>query len=877
MKRLRTIAVLLLFAMLITLPVSCKSSDTETEKSSENSTESATQTETHTETETNDTIETEEETIVITDVMIGETLEAEYAADFSVSRVFSNDMVVQRNEHIRVWGSAPASENGKKVSGEFKGMFAEAIIENGEWCITFGARLEADVNGAEMKIYTDSKTVSFKDVLVGDVYLVIGQSNVEASVSSHISNTDAATQGGGTAAIDPNSVIRLNLTSNSSGGSFPEKGTDVVVKDYRNTKQWTKTTQSDTLAFSAIGYYFAKNLVEKTDNKIPVGVIEMGFSGAPLGSYLPNEVAEKYNTDTFSDAKGKYMTTGVNSATSYGRGIYNCHMAPFANYAIAGLVWYQGCSDYAMDEATRYNEVFAALVEYMRGTHNLVNKEFPVFVVELPSIYQKPAGYTSTWHYMELGTIRAYMGSLPKYIDNCYLAVSNDLWGDRTFFNSLHPNCKFEQGQRLADLAFATVYNAAKLDEVTGPIFDKVEFSEDKKTVTITFTNVGDGLTTADKGTAVTGIVGFKNASFGHDVITPKSATITGKDQITVVFSDAVKAVAYNYDPEDYYGETINLCNSNGCPASAFLTPYTERELGNYTKNDFVSHTSGKIGFVRSSFDYMTADGEHVFTIGKVIAELNAAGNKAVVYRGTAKFSIAGWTGFKKSNILLLGYSIDGGEAKFNSYPTNADQAVINLAGKYAKRFVINADLSKLTVGEHTITLLALLDIDNGVAVDLLTFTLVVKDRPVAPDGVDYSNMDTGEYGYRKSAHDQIRLDGTQIMLASVNVKLEAQGNTLKVAKGTKTLMMSGWAGFDSKIAAFGYAIDGNVKLDYAPGTPNQAILDAGGQYAQTYSWTADISKLDVGLHTFDVLVRIYMGDGTIDLVMFSFTLEITE
>ena len=254
MKRLRTIAVLLLFAMLITLPVSCKSSDTETEKSSENSTESATQTETHTETETNDTIETEEETIVITDVMIGETLEAEYAADFSVSRVFSNDMVVQRNEHIRVWGSAPASENGKKVSGEFKGMFAEAIIENGEWCITFGARLEADVNGAEMKIYTDSKTVSFKGVLVGDVYLVIGQSNVEASVSSHISNTDAATQGGGTAAIDPNSVIRLNLTSNSSGGSFPEKGTDVVVKDYRNTKQWTKTTQSDTLAFSAIGY-----------------------------------------------------------------------------------------------------------------------------------------------------------------------------------------------------------------------------------------------------------------------------------------------------------------------------------------------------------------------------------------------------------------------------------------------------------------------------------------------------------------------------------------------------------------------------------------------------------------------------------------------
>ena len=63
----------------------------------------------------------------IVDVMVGPTLEAEYAADFDVSNVFSDDMVVQRGEHLRIWGTAPESENGKKVSGSFKGMFAEAI------------------------------------------------------------------------------------------------------------------------------------------------------------------------------------------------------------------------------------------------------------------------------------------------------------------------------------------------------------------------------------------------------------------------------------------------------------------------------------------------------------------------------------------------------------------------------------------------------------------------------------------------------------------------------------------------------------------------------------------------------------------------------
>ena len=119
------------------------------------------------------------------DNMIGETLDAEYASDFSVAKIFSDNMVVQRNENIRVWGFAPESENGKKVSGEFKGMFAEALIENGEWCITFGARLVADTFGAQMKIYTDEKTVTFNDVLVGDVYLVMGQSNAAYTISNH--------------------------------------------------------------------------------------------------------------------------------------------------------------------------------------------------------------------------------------------------------------------------------------------------------------------------------------------------------------------------------------------------------------------------------------------------------------------------------------------------------------------------------------------------------------------------------------------------------------------------------------------------------------------------------------------------------------------
>lgn len=847
--------------------------DAETADTTESTTEKADSSDT----ETENTAETEEETEVITDKAVGETLEAEYAADFSVSRAFSDDMVVQRNEHIRIWGFAPESENGKKVSGSFKGMFAETIIENGEWTLTFTARLEADTAGAEMKIYTDKKTVTFKNVLVGDVYMVIGQSNTQYSVSSHISNTDAATQGGGKSAIDPNSIIRLNMTSTSSGGSYPKKGTDFVYRDVLNTKQWTKTTEADTLGFSAVGYYFAKELTERTENKIPVGVIEIGFSGAPLGAFLPNALAELYNTDDLNPTTGKYITTGVNAATFPGRSVYNCHMAPFEKYAIAGVVWYQGESNNSADEAMKYNELFSALMTYMRGTHNVVNKDFPVFIVEFPSIYKKPASFTGTWHFMELGIIRSYMGAIPSVLKNSYIAVSGDLWGDRAFFNSLHPNCKFEQAGRLASLAEAVIYENLPLAEAAGPYFESVAISEDKKTATVTLANVGDGLKTSDGGNAVKGIVGFVHDTFSvSKTCAPTSAKIVGKDKIEVTFTEEIKAVAYGYQSEDYYGESINLCNSAGIPAAAFMTPFKDREIPTIKAEDFVPFAYKALGKKGKAVDTLTVDGQAIFSTGGIESKLAQAGNKATILAGSSTLNTYGWVGFSRE-IILFGYSIDGGDAIFKSNPGAAAQAVLDAGGKYAKRFSININVKGLSVGKHSVDVLALVDYNGGTAAKLFSFTLVVEEAPKAPEGVQLPNMDTGEYGFLKCAHDQITVDNVQIYVASAHVKIAAAGNVLKVKKGSKTLTLSGWAGFETKIDRFGYAIDGEIDLLMTPAAPNDAIIAAGGENAMRYAWNADISSLSVGLHTVDVLVSIYLGEGTATLVMYSFTLEITE
>ena len=517
---------------------------------------------------------TEEVTTEEPDVMIGETLDAAYAADFTVSKVFTSDMVVQRGEKLRVWGWAPASENGKKISGEFMGMFAETLIENGEWTLQFGAKLAACADlGNTMRIYTDSKEVKFEDVLVGDVYMVIGQSNVAYSFNNYLVASSTDKENYGQNMIDESLPIRLhyNTLNENEAHGYPKRGTEEVCPDVVHNRTWERPNSTSVGRFTAIGYCFAWNFVQMTEGKVPVGVIEIDGNGQPLGAFLPNQVAEEVKSDKWNEKQGIFVPEGVNA--TWARYMYNHYMYPFEKYAMAGLIWYQGESDFQRAHASEFIERFTAFMNYMRSTHNVTNPDFAVYMVEFPTIYEKHPDHKGDWHYMDLGLIRCVVGAIPQTLPNSYLSVSSDLWADDTYFNSLHPDCKFGQGQRLAKLAAAVRGDAGTLESATGPIFESVEFSEDRKTAVITFTNVGEGLTTSDGGTTVNGFTFMRSAyTVNNKKGTTITAEITAPNQITVTCSTSMKnGVVYNGIANNFFGNQINLCNSYGNPAGAFF------------------------------------------------------------------------------------------------------------------------------------------------------------------------------------------------------------------------------------------------------------------------------------------------------------------
>ena len=500
-----------------------------------------------------------------------ETVNAEYCGDFRVANVFSDGMVLQRNEYVRVWGFADEAENGKKISGEFKGVHADAVVENGEWVLTFMKKLKADPEPAVLRVFTDAKEVKFENVLVGDVYMVSGQSNIAYSMAEHWMFHPDDKEKCPREAVDPALPIRLNYNTQNVVNGVSVRGSAEVAKDIDADKAgWTIADEKHVEGFTALGYMFAYNYVKMTDGKVPIGLVYIDGCGRPLGCFLPNEVAEEFHTDDFSSKLGYYFTTGVNA--EWGRFLYNEYFYPFERMAINGFIWYQGESDMLENESARYSAAFRGMVDHMRAAHNLVNPDFPVYFVEFPPIYLQPQDYTGSdpWAFMDVGKIRAVMGGMVIGTKNYYQIQSSDLWYDTTYWNSLHPNCKYEQAVRTAKIACAAnAEGGVRMSQAGGPVVESVTFSSDYRKATVKFKNVGYGLKTSDRQRLVKGF----NVMLKNEIVYTfeVKARLVGRDTVEITCDTPFDGVVYHSITMNSFCNGITLENSAGIPAGAFM------------------------------------------------------------------------------------------------------------------------------------------------------------------------------------------------------------------------------------------------------------------------------------------------------------------
>ena len=457
------------------------------------------------------------------------------AASLRLPAVFGDHIVLQRAKPVPVWGEAEA---GAKVTVAFGGQKKSAVAgADGRWMVKLGA-LKASATPRTLVVTTGAgEKVEIGDVLVGEVWLGSGQSNMAMLVRN--SRDYPAEQA---AAKYP--LIRV----------FKEESLANRAPQWAGKGQWAAVTPESVGASSAVLYFFGREVFQQLGGQVPVGLVNSSVGGTPIESWIDGKVQAavpelKANTETLErtferfDRKKADKKAVDTWARRGGPGdLFNGKIAPLIPFALRGVLWYQGEGNASPGRSDLYQHQLALLVNDWRSRWG---EELPFAWAQLPNFTRAGDDWSKVQE-AELRTLR-----LPK----TGMAVTIDI-GDP---GNIHPTNKQDVGKRLANWALATVYKKAGVP-ASGPL--PAKHSVRGGEVVVEFAHAHGGLKSRDGGA----LTGFTLA--GSDGVYQKaSARVVGS---TVVVSSAgVTAPAgLRYAWES--NPVCNLVNGAGLPASPF-------------------------------------------------------------------------------------------------------------------------------------------------------------------------------------------------------------------------------------------------------------------------------------------------------------------
>ncbi len=499
-------------------------------------------------------------------------------AELRLPRVFGDKMVLQREMPVPIWGYA---DKGERVSVAFQGNIETTVAdENGKWMVRLPA-MKATNKGSDLTVNgTNSQDITFRDVVVGEVWLCSGQSNMEWTVGG------CGTNDGNEADFADIRFIRVSKVQ------APEPAEDLALD-----RPWSTCQNGNTNGCTAVGFYFARRLYKELN--VPIGLIDDAWGGSPIDQWFTvdglksveqlkqrGELVEK-NRENYRKALPEYIGNMENwvkdsrrrletdrivqplpqapSADGTGN-MFNAMVAPVAPYAMRGYIWYQGESN-AGDRAFYFYKQ-QALAEGWRKLWNQPgdDRDFPFYFVQLANYM--PANDNPEGDYNGWPQIRdAQTKSLE--IKNTGMAVTIDIGDEK----DIHPRNKFDVGERLALWALAKNYGQKNL-VYSGPIYRDMKI--EGNSIRLSFDHTGSGLVVGEKdGRKPTAEV--KDGKLKRFAVAGEDkkwvwadAKIDG-NTVVVSSADVPNPVAVRYAWSNC-PTGCNLYNKEGLPASPFRT-----------------------------------------------------------------------------------------------------------------------------------------------------------------------------------------------------------------------------------------------------------------------------------------------------------------
>jgi sialate O-acetylesterase len=479
---------------------------------------------------------------------------ATLCAQITLPKILSSHMVVQRDLPVHVWGLAAP---GEAVSVSFRGETRTTkASELGRWSVYLkpsaaGGPFQLTIHGGS------AQAITLDDVLVGDLWLASGQSNMEFRM-----------HGAATAAADlphaANSRIRLLMV---------ERNAADYAQDDIQTKGWAASSPEIAHDFSAVAWYFAREIEAR--EKVPVGVIDSTWGGTVVESWTrlqalgedaslaPVFVLHGRMTDREAETllDDKEHQRQIAAAKAQGKPepefpwhpqlsmwapglLWNGMIAPLTQLPIRGVIWYQGESNSNLErEPALYHRLFRTLIEDWRSQWG--EGDFPFLYVQIANFKSTPV---ENWPAIRDGQLKTLE------LRNTAMAVTIDIGNP----DNVHPTDKVDVGLRLARAARALSYGEAV--EYSGPAFRQA--TPEDNAIRLWFDHA-KGLTA--KGGELTAFeVAGKDGKFS-----PATARIEG-ETVVVTSASVAKPVVARYGWAN--SPQCNLFNGDGLPASPFTS-----------------------------------------------------------------------------------------------------------------------------------------------------------------------------------------------------------------------------------------------------------------------------------------------------------------
>lgn len=499
-------------------------------------------------------------------------------ADFSVAAVFSDNMVLQRQKEVKVFGEGA---EGAAVSVQILGNTYRGTVKNGRWTVVLAPMEAAD--GLEMTVFCADQEKRFVNVAVGEVWLAGGQSNMELEIHTAKDGEDMLKN-------DNTKNVRFYYTQKMAY-------MDETFFERERGSGWSEFGSESARAWSAVGYLYAKKLAD--DLGVTVGIIGCNWGGTSASAWMSREslledaglrsyvdeyeeaVAgksveqqireyhdyeaydaawnEKANRiyaerpgidwDEIQEICGKNIWPGPMCCINPFRpaGLYECMLKRIMPYTMRGFLYYQGESD--DHKPNMYFKLFSRLIQHWRDDWE--DDQMPFLFVQLPM-----HKYAADPDYKHWCLIREAQMRVFQTVKNTGIAVIIDC-GE---FNEIHPKEKRPVGERLEKQALYLVYDRLLAKDAFGPIYRT--FVRRKGSIELYFDYAEDGFTTKGE------ISGFEIA--GEDkLFVPAKAELSGS-RIIVSAEEIAEPVYVRYLWTNY-GE-VTLYGANGIPVAPFRT-----------------------------------------------------------------------------------------------------------------------------------------------------------------------------------------------------------------------------------------------------------------------------------------------------------------